>query len=121
MNGKERGIRAGEKGQGRRFFFHCRRDRPFFSSFKFRPRFFFSLTPSFSLSLSFPLSLSPPALNQTQNRPKKKKKSATNAKHVFYLSAEFLMGRSLTNAVGNLKLEDAYGEAVKVRRVCFPL
>ena len=114
MNGKERGIRAGEKGQGRRFFFHCRRDRPFFSSFKFRPRFFFSLTPSFSLSL-------PPAHKPTPNPTKKKKKSATNAKHVFYLSAEFLMGRSLTNAVGNLKLEDAYGEAVKVRRVCFPL
>ena len=74
MNGKERGIRAGEKGQGRRFFFHCRRDRPFFSSFKFRPRFFFSLTPSFSLSLSFPLSLSPPALNQPQHPQKKKKK-----------------------------------------------
>jgi len=26
------------------------------------------------------------------------------------------MGRSLTNAVGNLGLEDAYGEAVKVKR-----
>ena len=49
------------------------------------------------------------------DRNQKTKNSKTNAKHVFYLSAEFLMGRSLTNAVGNLKLEDAYGEAVKVR------
>jgi len=41
--------------------------------------------------------------------------SAKGAKHVYYLSAEFLMGRSLTNAVFNLGLEGAYGEAVKVR------
>ena len=43
-----------------------------------------------------------------RNQKTKTKNSKTNAKHVFYLSAEFLMGRSLTNAVGNLKLEDAY-------------
>lgn len=42
--------------------------------------------------------------------------SAKGAKHVYYLSAEFLMGRSLTNAVFNLGLEGAYGEAVKVRK-----
>ena len=35
---------------------------------------------------------------------------------MYYLSAEFLMGRSLTNAVFNLGLEGPYGEAVKVKR-----
>ena len=32
---------------------------------------------------------------------------------VYYLSAEFLMGRSLTNAVYNLKLEGEYKEALQ--------
>jgi starch phosphorylase len=34
-------------------------------------------------------------------------------KFVYYLSAEFLMGRSLTNAVYNLGVDGPYGEAVK--------
>ena len=34
-------------------------------------------------------------------------------KFVYYLSAEFLMGRTLTNAVHNLGVEGAYGEALK--------
>lgn len=34
-------------------------------------------------------------------------------KFVYYLSAEFLMGRSLLNTVLNLGLEQEYGEAVK--------
>ena len=34
-------------------------------------------------------------------------------KMVYYLSAEFLMGRSLTNAVYNLKLEGEYKEALQ--------
>ena len=41
--------------------------------------------------------------------------SAAGAKHVYYLSAEFLMGRSLTNAVYNLGLDGPYGEAVQAR------
>ena len=32
---------------------------------------------------------------------------------MYYLSAEFLMGRSLTNAVQNLELTDTYSQAVK--------
>lgn len=36
-------------------------------------------------------------------------------KFVYYLSAEFLMGRSLTNVVWNLGIEGAYGQAVRVR------
>ena len=31
-------------------------------------------------------------------------------KHVYYLSAEFLMGRTLTNAVNNMGLEGEYAE-----------
>ena len=34
-------------------------------------------------------------------------------KRVYYLSLEFLMGRSLSNAVLNMNLKDAYGEALK--------
>lgn len=34
-------------------------------------------------------------------------------KFVYYLSAEFLMGRSLTNAVYNLGLDGEYGEAIR--------
>lgn len=105
-DGKERAIRAGEKGQGRRFFLPSPPRSSFFSPLSsFALAFFYSLTPTFFVSL-FLSSL----------RPKPNRNSATNAKHVFYLSAEFLMGRSMTNAVGNLKLEDAYGEAVKVRK-----
>ena len=117
MDGKEPSKRSKEKGQGRRFFFRpspAGRDRRFSPS-----PFFHSLSPTFFFSLSLPFSslglvvlFSLPS----QNQKLKQKNSATNAKHVFYLSAEFLMGRSLTNAVGNLGLEDAYGEAVKVRR-----
>ena len=32
---------------------------------------------------------------------------------MYYLSAEFLMGRSLMNAVQNLELTDTYSQAVK--------
>ena len=32
---------------------------------------------------------------------------------MYYLSSEFLMGRSLTNAVQNLELTDTYSQAVK--------
>lgn len=34
-------------------------------------------------------------------------------KFIYYLSAEFLMGRSLLNTVLNLGLEEEYGQAVK--------
>lgn len=34
-------------------------------------------------------------------------------KFVYYLSAEFLMGRSLTNSVYNLGVDGPYGEAVR--------
>lgn len=34
-------------------------------------------------------------------------------KFVYYLSAEFLMGRSLTNSVFNLGIDGPYAEAVK--------
>ncbi len=34
-------------------------------------------------------------------------------KFIYYLSAEFLMGRSLLNTVMNLGLEEEYGQAVK--------
>ena len=34
-------------------------------------------------------------------------------KFIYYLSAEFLMGRSLLNTVLNLGLEDEYGDALK--------
>jgi hypothetical protein len=34
----------------------------------------------------------------------------TDPKHVYYLSAEFLMGRTLTNAVNNLGLKGEYAE-----------
>jgi starch phosphorylase len=37
----------------------------------------------------------------------------TDPKHVYYLSAEFLMGRTLTNAVNNLGLKGEYAEAIK--------
>ncbi|XP_010528398.1 PREDICTED: alpha-glucan phosphorylase 1 [Tarenaya hassleriana] len=36
-----------------------------------------------------------------------------NAKHAYYLSMEFLQGRALLNAVGNLGLTGAYAEALK--------
>lgn len=35
-------------------------------------------------------------------------------KYVYYLSAEFLMGRTLTNALGNLGLQGEYAEALRV-------
>lgn len=92
---------AREKGDKVAVFLFPSPRSTFFSSVLPSLFFFHSLTPTFLFSLF---------LTKTQ------KNSATNAKHVFYLSAEFLMGRSLTNAVGNLKLEDAYGEAVKVRK-----
>ena len=34
-------------------------------------------------------------------------------KFIYYLSAEFLMGRTLTNAVNNLGLEGEFGEAIR--------
>ncbi|KAL2650664.1 hypothetical protein R1flu_018792 [Riccia fluitans] len=36
-----------------------------------------------------------------------------NPKHIHYLSMEFLQGRALSNAVGNLELRDAYGAALQ--------
>ena len=41
--------------------------------------------------------------------------SEKDPKFAYYLSAEFLMGRSLTNTVYNLGLQDAYGKALQVR------
>ena len=38
---------------------------------------------------------------------------AKDSKFVYYLSAEFLMGRTLTNAVFNLGLEGGYAEALR--------
>ncbi len=40
-------------------------------------------------------------------------RSEKDPKFVYYLSAEFLMGRSLMNAVQNLELTDTYSQAVK--------
>lgn len=34
-------------------------------------------------------------------------------KQTYYLSMEYLQGRSLTNAIGNLGIQDAYGDALK--------
>ncbi|PSC73274.1 glycosyltransferase family 35 [Micractinium conductrix] len=48
------------------------------------------------------------AFDKTQEYWKEK-----DPKHVYYLSAEFLMGRTLTNAVHNLGLEGEYAEALK--------
>ncbi|XP_057521753.1 alpha-1,4 glucan phosphorylase L isozyme, chloroplastic/amyloplastic [Amaranthus tricolor] len=36
-----------------------------------------------------------------------------NVKQAYYLSMEFLQGRALLNAIGNLELTDAYGDALK--------
>lgn len=36
----------------------------------------------------------------------------TNPKQTYYLSMEYLQGRALTNAVGNLGLTDAYAAAL---------
>ncbi|XP_021770915.1 alpha-1,4 glucan phosphorylase L isozyme, chloroplastic/amyloplastic-like [Chenopodium quinoa] len=36
-----------------------------------------------------------------------------NMKQAYYLSMEFLQGRALLNAIGNLELTDAYGDALK--------
>ena len=44
---------------------------------------------------------------------------ATKAKRVYYLSLEFLMGRSLGNNVVNLKIEDAVTEALSAVRLDF--
>jgi glucan phosphorylase len=33
-------------------------------------------------------------------------------KQTYYLSMEYLQGRALTNAIGNLDIQDAYGEAL---------
>ncbi|KZV42701.1 glycogen phosphorylase [Dorcoceras hygrometricum] len=37
----------------------------------------------------------------------------TNPKQTYYLSMEYLQGRALTNAVGNLDIQDAYADALK--------
>ncbi|KAJ7569351.1 hypothetical protein O6H91_01G074400 [Diphasiastrum complanatum] len=37
----------------------------------------------------------------------------TNPKQVYYLSMEFLQGRALLNAIGNLELTNSYGEALR--------
>lgn len=36
-----------------------------------------------------------------------------NPKQTYYLSMEYLQGRALTNAVGNLDVQDAYANALK--------
>lgn len=36
----------------------------------------------------------------------------TDPKQVYYLSMEYLQGRALTNAVGNLNIQDAYADAL---------
>ncbi|CAM6099645.1 unnamed protein product [Calypogeia fissa] len=36
-----------------------------------------------------------------------------NPKHIHYLSMEFLQGRALLNAIGNLELRDSYADALK--------
>ncbi|CAM6129017.1 unnamed protein product [Calypogeia fissa] len=36
-----------------------------------------------------------------------------NPKHIHYLSMEFLQGRALLNAIGNLELKDAYAQALR--------
>ncbi|KAI4383881.1 hypothetical protein MLD38_009673 [Melastoma candidum] len=38
---------------------------------------------------------------------------ATDPKQTYYLSMEYLQGRALTNAIGNLGIQDSYGEALK--------
>lgn len=38
---------------------------------------------------------------------------AEDAKFVYYLSAEFLMGRTLSNAIFNMEVGGPYGEAVR--------
>lgn len=48
------------------------------------------------------------AFEKTQEHWKEK-----DPKHVYYLSAEFLMGRTLTTAVNNMGLEGEYAEALK--------
>jgi starch phosphorylase len=48
------------------------------------------------------------SFNQTHEFWKKK-----DPKFVYYLSAEFLMGRTMTNAINNLGVEGEYGEAVR--------
>lgn len=35
-----------------------------------------------------------------------------NPKQTYYLSMEYLQGRALTNAVGNLNIQDAYADAL---------
>lgn len=40
--------------------------------------------------------------------------SQKDPKFAYYLSAEFLMGRSLTNTVYNLGLDGEYGKALQV-------
>jgi len=34
-------------------------------------------------------------------------------KQTYYLSMEFLQGRALTNAIGNLNIQDAYANALR--------
>lgn len=36
-----------------------------------------------------------------------------NPKQTYYLSMEYLQGRALTNAIGNLDVHDAYADALK--------
>ncbi|XP_010043460.2 alpha-glucan phosphorylase, H isozyme [Eucalyptus grandis] len=36
----------------------------------------------------------------------------TDPKQIYYLSMEYLQGRALTNAIGNLDIQDAYGDAL---------
>ncbi|KAK9849013.1 hypothetical protein WJX84_009521 [Apatococcus fuscideae] len=48
------------------------------------------------------------AFNKTQAYWREK-----DPKFIYYLSAEFLMGRTLTNAVNNLGLEGEFGEAIR--------
>lgn len=41
-----------------------------------------------------------------------------DVKRVYYLSMEFLMGRSLNNAILNMRLEGPFAEALKQLGVC---
>lgn len=36
----------------------------------------------------------------------------TDPKQTYYLSMEYLQGRALTNAIGNLNIQDAYADAL---------
>lgn len=65
------------------------------------------LPPRRAAHLNFNLTAAAPALAALESTPSHREK---DPKHVYYLSAEFLMGRTLTNAVHNMGLQGEYGE-----------